>query len=252
MTRGSERLTWGNDPAQRLRVCADRSKALHEAYLSDPVLLGQYQAFVAWQNQYMAGFYDDLRLQPGYSKALDFVITDLTGSGISQRDQDIARAVPAMTRMLPARALETLAAAMELNARVLQTNLRICETLFEHGSADLAISELKLCSAYRRAATLEQCLDLAALTRQLGVTLNGIIHVRALGLLLKGMRRPAHAAGFGALHDFLETGYARFTAIDDVPYFLDRIHARMTEILTRIFQEPVDHLCTQARPAPFA
>jgi hypothetical protein len=233
--------------AARLRRFAQRSQALHAEYLDDPALRQQYEAFVCWLNDYMMAFYADLRPRPGYGAALDFVITDLTGTGISRRDADLARVVPVMARMLPGRALETLATAMELNARVLQMNLAICRALFA-GRNDTAISERDLCQAYRRAVTLETCLELSALTRRVGDKLQRAVRSRALGLMLKAMHGPAHAAGFGALHDFLQTGYVRFEAIADVPGFLDQLESRMTHILTRIFTEPLDSLSLERTP----
>ena len=63
----------GDTPATaRLRRFAERSKALHAEYLNDPELLRQYEAFVAWLNDYMMTFYADLRPLPGYGAALDF------------------------------------------------------------------------------------------------------------------------------------------------------------------------------------
>ena len=230
--------------AARLRRFAERSAALHAEYRHDAKLLHQYETFVAWLNNYMMARYEDLRPLPGYGDALDFVITDLTGAGISQRDADLARVVPIMARMLPDRALETLATAMELNARVLQTNLAICRALFA-ARDDPAISERDLCQAYRHAVTLDTCLELSALTRQVGDKLQRVVRSRALGVMLKAMHGPAHAAGFGALHVFLQTGYTRFQAIDHVPRFLDRLESRMTDILTRIFTEPLDSLSSE-------
>lgn len=231
-------------PGARLRLFAEQSKALHEYYLAEPARLSGYSAFVTYQTDYMAGFYKDLRTRPGYADALDFVITDLTGIGISQRDQDLARVVPVMVRMLPDKALETLAAAMELNAAVLRVNLAVCDYLFDTNGAGGALSEARFCAAYRHATALEDCLALATLTRQLGENLQRIIKIRALGFMLRAMQGPAHVAGFGALHGFLKTGYERFHAIDDVPAFLDQMHGRMIQVLTRIFEVPMESLCT--------
>ena len=241
-------MSAGGNAAARLRSAADRSRALHQNYLQDPQRLREYDAFANWQNAYMGTSYDDLRSRPGYSDALDFVITDLTGVGVGQRDQDLARVVPVMARMLPDRALQTLAAAMELNVRVLETNLSVCETLFAGPSRPVVISERTFCAAYRQATTLANCLELATLTLHLGESLARIIRVRTLGLLLKAMHRPAHAAGFGALHDFLQTGYVRFQAIEDVPTFLDELHTRMKRILGHVFEAPLDTLSADPFP----
>jgi hypothetical protein len=249
VTDQADSKTDSGGAAARLRRFTAQSQALHVRYLTNAGLLQRYSAFVHWQTTYMSSFYDDLRSQHGYSAALDFVITDLTGLGISQRDEDLARAVPIMVRMLPEKALESLAAAMELNAAVLRINLAVCDRLAERNPG-APICEAEFCAAYRDAATLKECLALAALTRQLGESLDRVARVRALGLMLKAMHRPARAAGFSALHDFLTKGYQRFHAIEDVPRFLELMHGRMVQVLTRIFEAPMDSLSTT--PAPWA
>ena len=100
--------------ATELYEYTERSIAIHDAYLSDQALHEKYTYFVTWQNEYMLQFYEDLRTSEGYSRAVDFVVSDLTGIGVSRRDQDIARIVPIMSKLLPEKMLRTVAAAMRL------------------------------------------------------------------------------------------------------------------------------------------
>jgi len=228
--------------AQTLRIYTDRSNEIHREYLDNPVLRDQYTDFVAWQVQYMSPFYEDHRAGQGHAAAVDFFISDLTGINISRRDQDLAKVVPVMTRMLPDRALQALADAMTLNARVLEINLSICQELFSERELDYEISERDYCLACRRASSLEECLELVSLTRLVGEDLRRIIKFPILGVILRAMRSPARLAGFGEMQDFLETGYRTFSAVDDVNRFLDDMSIRTTEIFTSVYNEPLANL----------
>ncbi len=228
--------------ARELREYTDRSNAIHQEYLGDPELLERYERFVAWQLDYMLPFYEDLRASEDYAVAVNFVVSDLTGIGVNQRDHDLARVVPIMCKMLPDKALRTVATAMQLNARVLDINLSICRELFKEISVDADISEAEYCSACRRASRLDECLELVYLTGEVGHNLDHVIRIPMIGLTLKVMRTPARLAGFGALQRFLEKGYRTFVALKDVDQFLDDMTLRMTDVFTRIFTEPVEHL----------
>ena len=48
-------------------------------------------------------------------------------------------------------------------------------------------------------------------------------------------RGPAHAAGFGALHDFLERGFVAFDRMRGADEFLDAVRERETRLLERLY-----------------
>ena len=221
--------------AKKLRNYTERSNALHRDYLGDQAFFTKYKRFVAWQLAYMLPFYEDLRASDNYAAAVDFVVSDLTGISISQRDHDIARVAPIMSRMLPEKALRTMACAMELNARVLEINLSICRALFENRPVDGEISESDYRLACRSASSLAECLELVHLIEDIGRSLDQVIRIPMIGVTLKAMRMPARLAGFAALQVFLEKGYTTFVALEDVDQFLDDITLRMTEVFTEIF-----------------
>ena len=228
--------------ATELREFTERSNAIHDAYLSDQALHEQYRCFVTWQNDYMLQFYENLRTSEEYSRAVDFVVSDLTGIGVRRRDQDIARIVPIMSKLLPEKVLRTVAAAMRLNARVLEINLSICRVLYGMKSGDEAFSETDYCVASRRAGRLDECLELVKLTMEVGRNLDHVIHIPMVGSLLKAMRMPARLWGFAAMQEFLEQGYTTFDALEDADKFLNIMGNRMIDILTRVFTEPIEHL----------
>jgi hypothetical protein len=221
--------------ANKLRKYTDRSNALHQDYLGDEAVFVRYERFVAWQLNYLLPFYEDLRASDNYAAAVDFVVSDLTGINISERDRDIARVAPIMSRMLPEKALQVLASAMELNARVLEINLSICRALFENRAVNDEISESDYRLACRIASSLDECLELVHLIEDIGRSLDHVIGIPMIGVTLKTMRIPARLTGFAALQVFLEKGYVTFVALEDVDQFLDDITLRMTEVFTEIF-----------------
>ena len=238
--------------AERLRFYTDESNAVHEQYMSDPELRRKYEYFLDWQIAYSLPFYSEFREVPETAAAVEFVISDLIGTNISARDADLARVVPIMVRLLPEKALQALASALELNARALSINLDICRTLFEHTDTSAGISEHDYCNAFRRSTTLDECMELIDLTIALGHNLKRLVRRPMLGKTLRAMHVPAHAAGFGAMQDFLEKGYSTFHAIEDVDYFLSRFAARLTYVFTRVCNEPLDTMDTTPTYAPSA
>ena len=154
--------------AAKFRRAIERSNELHAEYVDDPELYDAYDRFTRWQFDYMLPFFGDLLEPEGYEEAVDFIISDLAGVGISERDHDIERATPVIVRSLPAQALELAASAAELNAGALEFNLAICRELLVDGRLPALISEAEYCRACRRASSYEECMDLVRLAVELG------------------------------------------------------------------------------------
>ena len=216
------------------------SNELHVEYRGNPQLLRNYERFARWQLEHLLPFFADLYEQPGYAEAIDFTMNDLAGVGISDRDQDLERAAPAITHMLPLGALETIASAAEMNARTLKSNIAICRALLVDNELPVLITEVDYCIACREASSLGELVELVHLITGLGRTLKSLVYIPMIGTTLRAMRAPAHAAGFGALQDFLERGYSTFKRIPDIDLFLSEIEDRMVEVFTQIQTAPLD------------
>jgi len=221
--------------ADKFRRAIARSNELHSQYLGDPDLFASYERFTRWQLDYMLPFFSDLLEPEGYAEAVDFIVSDLAGVGISERDRDIERAAPVIVRSLPAYPLQTAAAAVELNARVLEINLGICRAMLVNGKLPPTINENVYFTACRAVSSYDECIDLVRLAVELGETLKKLVRVPLIGGLLRTMRKPAHAAGFGALQVFLETGYLTFRRISDIDRFLEHLRVRMDQVFERIY-----------------
>ncbi len=225
--------------AAKFRRSIARSNELHREYLGDKALYDDYDRFTRWQFGYMVPYFDDLLEPQGYAEAVDFIVSDLCGVGVSERDRDIERAAPVFLAALPTHALESAAAAVELNARSLEINLAICRVLRGDGELPGTITEPQYCSACRIASSYEEVMGLVQLAAELGETLKTLVRIPLIGGLLRSMRRPAHAAGFGALQEFLESGFTTFRRISDIDDFLDVLGRRLDDVFRHIYLDDI-------------
>jgi len=227
--------------AEKFRHAIARSNELHAAYLEDTALYEAYDRFTRWQFDYMLPFFSDLLGPEGYADAVDFIVSDLAGVGVSARDHDIERATPIIVRSLPVQALELAASAAELNAGALEINLTICRELLVDGVLPVQFTEAEYCAACRRASSYEEVMGLVQLAIELGEGLKTLVHVPLIGMLLRTMRMPAHVAGYGALQEFLETGFFTFRRISDIDLFLEYLGRRLEKVFDRIYRTaPLD------------
>lgn len=228
--------------AASLRQHLEESNRLHGLYAEDREFRRTYEKFVGLQLAYFLPQYRDLCDRPGYEQAVNFVITDLSGTAIASRDRDLARVEPLMSRVLPNKALESLALAMELNSRVLGINIEIARCLAEDIDAGRPVSERSYCRASRQVASFADCRELIRLTRRAGESLDRFARAPMVHSLLRSMALPAKAAGLGDLHAFLDKGLRTFVGVRDIDRFLDVMEERMTAVFFRVFAENLDLL----------
>ena len=228
-------------PAELLRH-TQRSNELHFQYARDSRLREIYQAFIDWQLDYLLQYFEDMQARPDQAAAVAFIISDLAGVEISQRDQEFAKVVPMMVRLLPKNVLASAAAAMRLNASVLENNLAICQSIDAAHLLSGKVREREYAEACRCVTSYEDCMELVGLTVELGHELQHAIEIPMIGVTLKAMRGPARLAGIGALQSFLETGFRTFAALENVDQFLSEIEQRMERIFRRIYRGPITAL----------
>ena len=53
--------------------------------------------------------------------------------------------------------------------------------------------------------------------------------------LVRLLRGPAHAAGFGNLQEFLENGLGAFRSLEDTEYFIETIYQREWDAMEKMF-----------------
>ena len=228
--------------AARLRENLAKVKELRPASVASEAPLRMQLR--AWQSARFLRTYPDLMASERYRPAAEFFLSDLYGpKDFSRRDEELERVLPMMTKFLSASAVHTLALGMELDVLSESLDSAMARALLAGGrSAEVSIDEAAYVKAYRACGDRpgrEAQIDLLI---QIGETLDHLTRKTFLKTAISLMKGPSHAAGLGALHDFLDRGFRAFCHLNGAGEFLHTIRTRETLILQRLFA---------GHPAPF-
>jgi hypothetical protein len=206
---------------------------MHAERAANPILAGALDRLAAWQARRLRMTYADLAAQERYADAIAFFETELYGGGdFAQRDADIARIVPTMARMLPARVIESIGKAVELHVLSQSLDRSLLQRL---PRLDRPFTVAEYCKAYRRTGKRPERERQIRLTSDIGSALDVIVRKPLIGAALTMMRQPARLAGFSALQEFLERGFASFRKMNGAVEFLATIEERERLLMEALF-----------------
>lgn len=224
---------------QRIRDQLTQVTTLRDAVRADPVAAQDRLLLRAWQAERLASTYPDLLASARYRPAAQFFLSDLYGpKDFAERDAEAARIVPTMTRMLPASALETFALAIELDCLSEILDGAMVEALRKRQrrtDQPLLVSAETYAQAYRACGNPHERARQIELVAEIGHELDRLSRKPMLAAAIELMRVPAHAAGLGELHDFLEHGFKAFRHMAGAEEFLATIDRRERLLSQRLF-----------------
>ena len=187
-----------------------------------------------WQAARLARTHADLLASPLYGVAASFFLDELYGpKDFSERDAEVERILPLMTSMLPVSGLRTLLLAVEVDALSERFDAAMVTVL---GSAlDRKLSESAYAAAYCEVGDRAGRLLQIRLVGETGEALDALARKPFVRGALKMMHGPAHLAGLGELHAFLERGFEAFKSMRDASEFLETIVARERTLAIALF-----------------
>ena len=217
----------GNAILQQLEaVAAERRRRL-----ADTALGARVQALKQWQHQRFQLTYADLLASQRYGEAARYFLGDLYGPGdFTRRDDQFARIVPALVRMLPDEVVQTVASMAELHALSERLDSAMGEALDAPRVDDAAYG--RAWRAVGQAAGRHQQIGLIM---ALGRALERYTRMPLLRVSLRVMRAPARAAGLEALQSFLERGFETFGAMGGAGEFLATVERRERRFADGLF-----------------
>lgn len=211
-----------------------RNHQLAEEIDRDGFPLQEFEILQSWQQNRLAMTFDDLIRQQTYRPAVTFFLTELYGGlDFRERDQDMHRVMPVMKRFLPDNVLYIMSEAFELQAISLEFDMEMARHMRLSGLDELDMSAY--CTVYRACSDKPGRERQIQLIRKLSYDLERLESKPMVNALVRLLRGPAHAAGFGALQEFLETGLGSFRAMDDIAYFNETIYQREWDSMERLF-----------------
>ena len=184
----------------------------------------------AWQCKRLLATHQQMYQQKRFKPAVEFFIDELYGpNDFSQRDQDIARIVPKMSKFLPEGALQSLASALHLNTLSFELDFDLAKKL-----VDSEINRDTYAKAYidcDNFSTRQQQIDYI---RTLGNDLADVVKMKGISSLLFISRKPAKMAGVLALHEFLEKGFKSFKNLGNVEDFIVPVADKEQQIMLQL------------------
>ena len=187
-----------------------------------------------WQRRRLSNSYRDLISQERYRAAGDFFLGELYGGlNFRERDQQMERVLPVMVRMLREDMLLVLAEAFELQSLSLSLDMDMTAALQQSGWQTLDTDRYgEIYRACGRPKDRERQIELIG---HLGTELNELVHHRLVMFLIRTLRGPARAAGFGLLQAFLEQGLRAFQIMGDGTEFIETIWNNEDKVMQRLF-----------------
>ncbi len=212
---------------QNLRaVAAERA-----ARVADPALAGRVVTVKAFQHARFMQTYADLLKDPRYRHAAQFFLDDLYGPrDFTRRDDQFARVVPGLVRLFPHEIVKTVLSLAQLHALSERLDTTMARIWVE-GPLDGAAYGV----AWRTVGGVADRERQVVLMLDVGRALDRYTRSALLRHSLRLMRGPAHAAGLGALQEFLERGFDTFREMRGADGFLSLVAQRERELSARLF-----------------
>jgi hypothetical protein len=187
--------------------------------------LHAFEQLQKWQQTRLARTFDDLIQQDAYRPAFNFFLTELYGGlDFRERDQEMSKVMPVMKRFLPDKVLFIMSEAFELQAVSLEFDMEMAGYMERLHFPDLDVDRYG--EVYRACSDKPGRERQILLIRKLGYDLDRLVNKPLVNILVRLLRGPAHAAGFGRLQEFLESGLGSFRTLEDVRYFIEAIYER--------------------------
>jgi hypothetical protein len=234
----------GDKPgARRLRRMLAWNHDLAVRMVTPEFPLASLEQLQSFQLARIAKSYEDLIASEGYAEGVNFFLSELYGGlDFRKRDQDMGKVMPVMIRFLTDKVLMTMSEAFELQAISLAFDMDMADWMHTRSVTELDMESY--CAVYRACSEREGRERQIHLIRKLGYDLDRLVHKPMVNVLVRLLRGPAHAAGFGALQEFLETGLSSFRALPDAGYFVETIYDREWQAMCGMF-------AGEARPFEF-
>jgi hypothetical protein len=185
----------------------------------------------SWQAERLAKTHADLLEDKRHAPAAHFFLDELYGThDFTVRDDEVARIIPLMVKLLPESALTSLADALRMDALAEELDHAMVAALRANGEVDQLTPE-SYARAYRRCGRRADRELQLELTAHIGHSLDRLTRTPMLGTSLRLMKRPAEAAGFGDLHRFLQSGFNSFQHMKGADEFLNTIIERERKLM---------------------
>jgi hypothetical protein len=227
------------EEARKIREAVAQVGLLRRSIDVNPALGGAVGEVKRLQSRRFAGTYADLLAAGPYALAAQFFLEELYGDkDFAERDAQFARIAGAIERLLPEQVKETAVALAQLHAVTEELDQAMAAAWMIPASSTMSDPQ-RYVTAWREVGRRGDREGQLHAVIGIGREMARLTRTSGLRMMLRMMRRPAAAAGLGALQRFLETGFDTFAALarreETVEDFLHTIEGREAALMRMLF-----------------
>lgn len=225
---------------EQLQYYLERFFALRQ-HGDDAIFVARLRRLQDWQSERLRHTHAHLLDDPVTAEGIRFLLDEVYGGReLLPVAREIRRALPKAMKLLPDKVMATSAAALE--AAILTQELDEAVTDILADQLDQPINEAIYLAGFRQPAHQDDRQRQLQLVAELGHRLDRYIRSRMLHATFRMVRKPAHAAGFANLYDFMDRSFRVMKPVPSVGLLLEQLAAREETIMQRVFAH---------HPAPF-
>lgn len=237
------------EPAETIRNAVAAVSLLRVQTAASPALLEAVKQIKLFQAQRFRATYADLLASDNYGPATQFFLDELySDKDFVQRDTQFAKIAGALQTLFPKQVVHTAVTLAQLHRLTEELDHQMGMAILVGPRDDAVVAYVNAWNVVGRCNDRE--LQLRTVL-SVGQELERLTRTPGLRLMLKMMRRPAHAAGLGALQAFLEAGFDTFAAMSGkkqlVTSFLSIIEARESALIQALFSQATKGIDEQLR-----
>jgi hypothetical protein len=189
-----------------------------------------------WQNERLKKTHADFLRSKRYGPACQFFLSDIYApEDFSQRDNDIEYLYEVMSSVLPTFLLSLVSNTVQLNNLTNNLDHQLLNALVVELGIKDSITPQTYSEAYRICDNYSERVHQIELLMDIGRQVDIGTRIPLVGTTLRLARGPAHRAGWGEVHDFLEKGFSAFKKMRGSKKFLNTVKRREIDILDKIF-----------------
>lgn len=229
-------LPFQKDP-ERERLVAELSQDLTLAAASRGRARGEAgerrEKVRRYQSARLRSTHQELLADPRFKAAAAFFLNEIYAERApAWRDEQMRKALPAMSRFLPAIALEPVVLAVRLDSVTESLDERLANALPSQASGSL--TEQAYADAYRQSSAEERQEQLELIER-VCERLARAARIPLVPQALAAMRGPARALGVFELHSFLERGFSAFKSLERPELFIQAFLVKERALSAELF-----------------
>jgi hypothetical protein len=226
------------EPADIIRDAVASVAQLRLESAASPKLRNAIQTVKAFQANRFRISYADMLVSDAYGPATRFFLDELySDKDFTERDIQFSRIAGALQNLFPNQVVKTAVSLARLHRLTEELDHAMGQAwLGSDATGQPGVNYVRAWNVVGRADDRTQQLETVLVV---GAELERLTRMPGLRMMLRMMRRPAHAAGLGALQSFLEAGFDTFAAMSGkrqlATEFLATIHARETALMGDLF-----------------